>query len=59
MIAIRDGTCWHPRVNGLTLMVNSIFNSSRMEDMAQNVASIGRAGSRAGPTPNLRIVAYH
>ena len=33
MIAIRDGTCWHPRVKGLTLMVNSIFNGSRMEDI--------------------------
>ena len=29
----RDGTCWHPRVKGLTLMVNSIFNGWRMEDV--------------------------
>jgi peptide/nickel transport system substrate-binding protein len=33
VIAIRDGTCWHPRVKGLTLMVNSMFNGSRMEDI--------------------------
>jgi peptide/nickel transport system substrate-binding protein len=33
VIAIGDGTCWHPRVNGLTLMGNSIFNGSRMEDV--------------------------
>src|SRR5467141_2762351 len=29
----RDGTCSHPRVKGLTLMVNSIFNGWRMEDV--------------------------
>jgi peptide/nickel transport system substrate-binding protein len=29
----RDGTCWHPRVKGLTLMVNSIFNGWCMEDV--------------------------
>jgi len=29
----RDGTCRHPRVKGLTLMVNSIFNGWRMEDV--------------------------
>jgi peptide/nickel transport system substrate-binding protein len=29
----RDGTCWHPYVKGLTLMVNSIFNGWRMEDV--------------------------
>ena len=28
----RDGTCRHPWVKGLTLMVNSIFNGRRMED---------------------------
>ena len=27
------GTCLRPHVNGLTLMVNSIFNSWRMEDV--------------------------
>jgi peptide/nickel transport system substrate-binding protein len=26
-------TCWEPRVKGLTLMVNSIFNGWRMEDV--------------------------
>jgi peptide/nickel transport system substrate-binding protein len=29
----RDGTCRQPHVNGLTLMVNSIFNGWRMEDV--------------------------
>ena len=29
---MRQGTCWQPEVKGLTLMDNSIFNSSRMED---------------------------
>jgi peptide/nickel transport system substrate-binding protein len=29
---MRQGTCWQPQVNGLTLMENSIFNSWRMED---------------------------
>jgi peptide/nickel transport system substrate-binding protein len=29
----RRATCWHPRVKGLTLMVNSIFNGWRMEDV--------------------------
>jgi peptide/nickel transport system substrate-binding protein len=28
----RRATCWQPRVNGLTLMVNSLFNGWRMED---------------------------
>jgi peptide/nickel transport system substrate-binding protein len=27
------GTCWQPRVRGLTLMVNSLFNGWRMEDV--------------------------
>ena len=26
-------TCWNPRVKGLTLMVNSLFNGWRMEDV--------------------------
>jgi len=30
---MRQGTCWQPEVNGLTLMENSIFNSWRMEDV--------------------------
>jgi peptide/nickel transport system substrate-binding protein len=30
---MRQGTCWHPEVKGLTLMENSIFNSWRMEDV--------------------------
>jgi peptide/nickel transport system substrate-binding protein len=29
----RRATCWHPRVKGLTIMVNSIANSARMEDV--------------------------
>ena len=29
----RGGTCWQPRVKGLTIAVNSIFNSWRMEDV--------------------------
>jgi peptide/nickel transport system substrate-binding protein len=29
----RVGSCWHPYVKGITLMVNSIFNSWRMEDV--------------------------
>jgi peptide/nickel transport system substrate-binding protein len=27
------GTCWQPRVRGLTLMVNSLFNGWRMEEV--------------------------
>jgi peptide/nickel transport system substrate-binding protein len=27
------GTCWHPNVKGVTLMVNSIFNGHRYEDI--------------------------
>jgi peptide/nickel transport system substrate-binding protein len=26
-------TCWHPEVKGLTMMVNSIYNGWRMEDV--------------------------
>ena len=29
----RSGSCWHPYVRGLTIMVNSINNSARMEDV--------------------------
>jgi peptide/nickel transport system substrate-binding protein len=29
----RGGICWRPQVKGLTTMVNSIFNSWRMEDV--------------------------
>jgi len=29
----RQGTCWHPYVKGLTIMVNSLFNGNRMEDV--------------------------
>jgi peptide/nickel transport system substrate-binding protein len=29
----RGGTCWHPYVKGLTIMVNSIHNGNRMEDV--------------------------
>ena len=29
----RRATCWQPRVKGLTIMVNSIFNGARMEDV--------------------------
>jgi peptide/nickel transport system substrate-binding protein len=27
------GTCWQPQVKGLTIMVNSMFNGNRMEDV--------------------------
>ena len=29
----RGATCWQPRVKGLTVMVNSIVNGWRMEDV--------------------------
>jgi peptide/nickel transport system substrate-binding protein len=29
----RFGTCWEPQVKGLTVMVNSMFNGWRMEDV--------------------------
>jgi peptide/nickel transport system substrate-binding protein len=29
----RAATCWHPQVKGLTLMVNSIYNGQRFEDL--------------------------
>jgi peptide/nickel transport system substrate-binding protein len=29
----RGATCWQPRVKGLTMMVNSIYNGWRMEDV--------------------------
>jgi len=29
----RGGTCWQPQVKGLTIMVNSIYNGFRMEDV--------------------------
>ncbi len=29
----RGAVCWQPRVKGLTLMVNSIYNGSRFEDL--------------------------
>jgi peptide/nickel transport system substrate-binding protein len=29
----RRATCWQPRVKGLTIMVNSISNGARMEDV--------------------------
>ena len=29
----RAGTCWQPQVKGITLMVNSIFNGNRFEDI--------------------------
>jgi hypothetical protein len=29
----RAATCWYPQVKGLTIMVNSIYNGSRMEDV--------------------------
>jgi peptide/nickel transport system substrate-binding protein len=29
----RGGVCWRPQVKGLTIMVNSIYNSWRMEDV--------------------------
>jgi peptide/nickel transport system substrate-binding protein len=27
------GTCWQPWVKGLTIMVDSLFNANRMEDV--------------------------
>jgi peptide/nickel transport system substrate-binding protein len=29
----RAATCWYPQVKGLTIMVNSIYNGSRWEDI--------------------------
>ena len=29
----RAANCWHPQVKGLTLMVNSIYNGNRFEDL--------------------------
>ena len=29
----RGGSCWQPHVKGLTIMVNSITNGWRMEDV--------------------------
>ena len=29
----RVANCWHPQVKGLTLMVNSIYNGNRFEDL--------------------------
>ncbi len=29
----RSGTCWHPYVKGYTMMVNSIYNGMRLEDV--------------------------
>ena len=29
----RGATCWQPYVKGLTMMVNSIYNGWRMEDV--------------------------
>jgi peptide/nickel transport system substrate-binding protein len=29
----RGGTCWQPHVKGMTIMVNSIFNGNRREDI--------------------------
>jgi len=29
----RAAVCWHPQVKGLTLMVNSIYNGNRFEDL--------------------------
>jgi peptide/nickel transport system substrate-binding protein len=29
----RGATCWHPRVNGLTTMVNSMYNGWRLDEV--------------------------
>jgi len=29
----RGGNCWDPKVKGLTIMANSIYNGWRMEDV--------------------------
>lgn len=31
--SIRAATCWHPRVRGLTIMQNSLYNGWRFEDI--------------------------
>ena len=33
ILYLRNAHCWHPQVKGLTIMVNSIFNGSRFEDL--------------------------
>ena len=33
---LRSATCWHPHVKGLTIMVNSLFNGWRFEDLWLN-----------------------
>ena len=30
---LRGATCWQPRVKGLRMMVNSVFNGWRFEDV--------------------------
>ena len=30
---LRGGTCWRPEVKNMSVMVNSIFNGWRMEDV--------------------------
>jgi peptide/nickel transport system substrate-binding protein len=30
---MRGATCWHPRLKGLTTMVNSMYNGWRLEDV--------------------------
>jgi peptide/nickel transport system substrate-binding protein len=32
-ITTEGGTCWQPQLKGLILMVNSIFNGNRFEDI--------------------------
>ena len=43
----RFATCWHPRLKGLTIMVNSLFNGWRMEDVwLDKSAATGSTASR-------------
>jgi ABC-type transport system substrate-binding protein len=43
----RRATCWQPRVKGLTIMVNSISNGARMEDVWLDI-------SRSQPSSSVR-----
>ena len=33
IVYTRAATCWQPRVKGLTMVVNSVFNGFRFEDV--------------------------
>ena len=46
----RSPTCWQPQVKGLTMMVNSIFNGSRLEDVWLDKASRPSGSAVGSPT---------